>query len=108
MKCAQLSIAGHYVQPLNPPKTLPPKGMIELDPVVRTRLYKLLWLPFPINMAGQSLIERNDQLVRNANEFAPQIEEFLSKMETSACLFFPWPVLVTIDYKCEAEGQAPE
>jgi hypothetical protein len=25
---------------------LPPKGMIELDPVVRTRLCKLPWLPF--------------------------------------------------------------
>jgi len=50
-KCAIPSIAGHYVQPLNPPKTLPPKGMIELDPVVRTRLYKLPWLPFPINRA---------------------------------------------------------
>jgi len=39
-------IVGHFVQPLNPTQTLPPIGMIELDPVVRTRLYELPWLPF--------------------------------------------------------------
>jgi hypothetical protein len=37
---------GPLYSALNPPKTLPPKGMIELDPVVHTRVYKSPYLLF--------------------------------------------------------------